>query len=1140
MSKLPSIFRLGWAFVIVIVFLCIFFDLYRFSTETRLENARLVNSTRGLSESIRRSILNRASIAESLAGIIKENTVQIDENNFEAIVSSISRNIDFIRSVQFAPEGKISFITNSASNSEIIGLDLLTDPNNSPYALLSLQRKTTVLQGPIDLIQGGRGLIVRTPIFDFDNNFLGFVSVVLDIDEMVSNILGDLATDDYSVNIFLTDAVSLSVVKIYGEEITPNGNEFKEELIIYDSIFLVSLHPLSIPVFTPLYSLFSFLFAFLYFIYYKNLNLERIRLENEMYLATKTIEESNQKLIHQNNQTNLALENSQICFWRMNIQTGRIYLDERWKLISNDPEAILITRAQHLLDRVPDGANELRKISLKIFKGELSEYVSTHSYLNSKNEKIWIRGRGKVIEKDSAGKPILMIGTNTNITKEIEYSLKIEKLLKIEQVCLDIAEIDTSNLEIEKIIESIAKILIHAFNKDFGIIIPDSKNISFYDELLLIRIASKYSEIKNALDLNNAVNWNLLSYSLTNETDPFYIDNASNNTYTFFLSGINVFANEPSLNPMAINSLVLFPNLIDDSNYHLLLGDYSSNPKNHSKPELADLKNIQSQIKLTIEKAIIAKEKSNAKQVAEDALETKTNFLAGISHEIRTPLNGILGILEIIKNQSDKADIKSKADIGIKASIKLSSLLDDMLDLQKIDRGLSIIKPVPTNFKLFVENCFSQIEYSAKDTDTNIDLRYNSKIKNENILIDDLKLSRIISNLASNAIKFSSKQDYSGKVIVTVEAKPASDNNVSIDINISDNGIGIKESEINDIFEPWKQANTSILSTFGGTGLGLYITKNLIEMLGGSIKVESELGKGTTFFINLTARQCSAESTEPSIAETPNIQRLLDGLPLNLNILIVDDDEINRKVYESHLTNFQINHHTVSDGKEALECLKNENFSLIITDIYMPNMDGISLLHRIRSQKSSYNQIPVIASTASKELIGELQRLYKFNAYLPKPITSADLLNTIFNVINDMTDSPKLEIDKNNTTKLDEFDSSKISIDETEIINYLGNDKDLILQLVETLCSQLKDVEVSLVKFTAENDTDAKKILFHSLKSSSKTLGLSTFSDLCKELESLVDNAEYDIVNSYAEMFSLNSKIAYQVLSDYGKALSES
>ena len=367
---------------------------------------------------------------------------------------------------------------------------------------------------------------------------------------------------------------------------------------------------------------------------------------------------------------------------------------------------------------------------------------------------------------------------------------------------------------------------------------------------------------------------------------------------------------------------------------------------------------------------------------AEKASLAKSQFLANMSHEIRTPINGILGLLDLCLH-TELSDIQTgylnRADFSAKL---LLQIINDVLDLSKIESGHFLLEKHSFSFDAILAQLNNLFLYQANSKSIKFETKLIGK-QQLNLEGDPTRVMQILMNLCSNAIKFTSE----GRVSVTVTLV-ADEQQAKVNLNVSDTGLGIAEKSIPNLFEKFTQADGTITRKYGGTGLGLSIVKQLVEAMDGTIKVNSEHGKGTEFVCTLQFPVCQRVTVKK---EATSEKVDLTGC----RILLVEDNPINQEIAQSMLEQSGAIVALASDGQQALDQLQAANFDAVLLDVQMPVMDGCTAVKLIRQQKE-WEKLPVIALTAN--VLADEVSHYKdigFTEHLGKPFERKSLIEIV-------------------------------------------------------------------------------------------------------------------------------------------------
>lgn len=542
------------------------------------------------------------------------------------------------------------------------------------------------------------------------------------------------------------------------------------------------------------------------------------------------------------------------------------------------------------------------------------------------------------------------------------------------------------------------------------------------------------------------------------------------------------------------------------------------------------------ELKRTAQELDIArKESEEARKEAEEANKAKSAFLASMSHEIRTPINGVLGMNSIIIKETTDPKILEYANNIDSAGNGLLSLINDILDFSKIESGKMEIINVDYKLSKVLSDAYNMVFMRAKDK--NLDLLFENNLTIPNDLRgDETRVRQIIVNLLTNAIKYTE----TGMVLLTADWEEGSKpDEMTLIISVKDTGIGIKKSSLEKLFSAFTRVDEERNRNIEGTGLGLRITKQFLDLMGGTITVDSEYGSGSEFVVRIPQKIISGSSLG-EFATYSNISTDTQKIVNNRfkcpkgKILVVDDVEMNLKVIKGLLKSTELTIDTAMSGKECLEMIQANTYDVIFLDHRMPNMDGVETLHEMKKLNSVFNpNIPVIMLTANA-ITGVKDEYIKegFTDYLSKPVREEDLNEALLKYL------PKelLRSYDNKDTMLDmesDSESKTASKPKEELSAFEKRFEFLDTKMGMVYCMENEEFYESIIReFRNSNkyeeiqdkydnaDLAEYAVLVHGVKSAAMTIGAARVSDMAKGLEFAAndENVEYLKENHYSFM----------------------
>lgn len=510
--------------------------------------------------------------------------------------------------------------------------------------------------------------------------------------------------------------------------------------------------------------------------------------------------------------------------------------------------------------------------------------------------------------------------------------------------------------------------------------------------------------------------------------------------------------------------------------------------------DITDHKRIENELKEAIVMAEIATliaedaklKAEKATRIAEDAMKAKQQFLSNMSHEIRTPMNAIIGFTKVVL----KTDVTIRQKEYLSA-IKLSGdalivLINDILDLAKVDAGKMTFELIPFKMSLSISAMLHLFEMKIQEKNLKLIREYDSNIPL--VLVGDpVRLHQILTNLLSNAAKFTSK----GTIKVSAILLSEDDSEAKIEFSVSDTGIGIAKEKITRIFENFQQATSATSRLYGGTGLGLSIVKQLVELQGGTISVKSKVNEGSTFSFVLTF----SKTTKEAISEVDTFE--LDAEIKNLNLLVVEDIPLNQLLMKTLLDEFGFESDMAMNGKIALDMIRSKSYDLILMDLQMPEMNGFEATDYIRNTLNL--KVPIIALTADVTTVDrEKCKAIGMDDYISKPIDEKILYNKIVSL------AKKSEMHHSSDILLS--DNTQVSKAKCTNLDFLKrrtkSNADLMMEMLSLYLEQTPPLVKAMKEGLAKKDWKLLHSAVHKMIPSFSIMGIDTeFENMAKKIQ---------------------------------------
>ena len=496
------------------------------------------------------------------------------------------------------------------------------------------------------------------------------------------------------------------------------------------------------------------------------------------------------------------------------------------------------------------------------------------------------------------------------------------------------------------------------------------------------------------------------------------------------------------------------------------------------------------------------KDSLKAKINAERTAEAKSTFLSNMSHEIRTPLNVILGLSEILSNGNleDKKAVKKNLD-GISFSAKnLLSIVNDILDFSKIEAGKLTFQSLDFNLREVIYNLATGFEIKAREKGVQFISEIDEQIP-DIVIGDQYRLNQIITNLVGNAIKFTKR----GSISLNLKLIAKNTENVKIKFSVNDTGIGIAEDKLESIFNSFYQVDEPELAKINGSGLGLTITKELINLQKGKLEATSKLGEGSTFEFTLDFKISQLKKMKDIEQDFKDQNLTIKGL----RVLVAEDNKMNQFYIRQLLQGLDVQADIAENGEEAVAIYQNAktDYDLILMDMHMPVMNGLEAISQIRqSNKDSLKKIPIVACSA--DVFPEARKnaiKAGIDFYLTKPLKEEALKEVLYWLVADEGMKTKPVI---GNTKTEETTDESVAVDIKNLFEIFDGDKEFIISLLEVFIQETPEDLNSLRNCVTREYYPRASTLAHKMKSSFMNLGLTKPGQYLQQIEANINTPD--------------------------------
>jgi PAS domain S-box-containing protein len=720
------------------------------------------------------------------------------------------------------------------------------------------------------------------------------------------------------------------------------------------------------------------------------------------------------------------------------------------------------------------------------YKSDFKEGADIYRLKRKDNTIIWLEDRSRYI-KDNEGNVLLHEGFCLDITDRVKAEESINQSEKVINFLMQLAKdfIDLSpeqaDFELNNALAEMGKLV----NADRAYIFDYDFNTNTTRNTYEWCAPGVSKEIENLqyVSLNLIKDW-VKKHKKHEAVRVVTLDDLNENQDLF-----NV------VEPQGIKSLLTLPLFIDDKLTGFVGFDSVKKVRKFSKNE-EDILYFFGQIISNLKKKIYAlNDLRLAKAQSENANKAKSEFLANMSHEIRTPMNAIIGFTEVLLNSElntmQREYLRTVNDSGK----NLLNLVNDILDFSKIEAGQMVLENVEYDLSRLFEQTIDLVLPMASKKDLPIKLEYD---KNMPLYawLDPLRLKQVLLNLLSNGVKFTEKGEVRLKVDYTRKSKEIG----VYKFSVIDTGIGISKNQQEKLFKAFSQADASTTRRFGGTGLGLVISQQLVSKMGGELSIDSQLGKGSEFSFEITLK-CRKGEIEKS-DDNYNEQTQLDEIKESFNILIAEDMPENRMLANVLLKKYLPNSKVFEavDGAKAFELIKRENIDLVLMDVQMPVLDGNRATEKIRNYEKKNDLKPIkIIGLSAGVLSHERAKCLSagMDAFLPKPIVTNDLYDVLCKYLLNKKNQREKTI-QNNAAK-----NNSLRFNYIELKELLGGDESMVLQLVEQLKKSIPKRFSELEKNIVNKDFDLASKSAHALKGAALNARCNKLGNIAANLEHL-------------------------------------
>jgi len=752
--------------------------------------------------------------------------------------------------------------------------------------------------------------------------------------------------------------------------------------------------------------------------------------------------ESDEALLRSRERLELAVEGSQLALWDLNVVTGEVFLSARWSAMLGERPVATLTTLTRLFSQVhPEDVESVNQAFRDALTASKPFYEITHRVQRPDGSWMWVRSHGKVSEHDAEGRALRLVGTNADVTWE---KSAVEELARNERELRAISDnVPATIVRLDREYRYLYA------NRRYGGLVGRSP-----DGLVGLRLSDVLGSETFAL------------------IEPHFAKALDGEMVTYSREVL-----------VAGRRRWLEVTVIPDVN---------------SEWDVQGCFGIGLDI---TERREIERRMIEARENAEAAARAKSEFLATMSHEIRTPMNGVLGLADLLLDTALDPEQRSYVETLQRSGSALLDILNDILDMSKIEAGKFALEPIAFDLATLVEDVAAlwTPRAQAKGLELMVAIRPDCPRR---LIGDPGRIRQVLGNLAGNAVKFTER----GHVLLRVSAPDRATGGQHLLFEVEDSGVGIAPQARLRLFEPFTQADASTTRRFGGTGLGLAICKRLVELMEGEIGVDSDIGVGSRFWFtaSLPAAADAAVDERIESAKGDCARDDRDAVRYTGKVLLVEDNDVNRKVASAVLRKLGLAVVEAANGREAIDLCQEASFDLVLMDMHMPEMDGLEATRVLRARESAGGgRLPILAMTAN--VLPEARAACRdagMDDFVPKPFVRKQLLEALSRWLPGAQTSVPARFDIFEApTKTAVVLPVDPLLDPGRIASLREAMGDDFLELIPVFLDSATELVRAMGQAQSRADTETFYRQAHTLKSSAANMGAMRLSALARSLE---------------------------------------